>query len=76
MNALPNNPDQSFYRRLTALETRFDTILATLATKADIAMLSAMKALIGSSRLASTAIERNGFPESPPARSPAPIQQR
>ncbi len=39
MNAVPNNPDQSFDRRLTILETRFDTILPMLATKADIEAL-------------------------------------
>jgi hypothetical protein len=34
MNSLPDDP--SFDRRLTVLETRFDTILPTLATKRDI----------------------------------------
>lgn len=37
MNPLPD--DQAFDRRLTVLETRFDTILPTLATKNDLAAL-------------------------------------
>jgi hypothetical protein len=37
MNSLPDDP--SFDRRLTVLETRFDIILPTLATKSDIERL-------------------------------------
>ncbi len=37
MNPLPD--DQSFDRRLTVLETRFDTILPTLVTKSDLEAL-------------------------------------
>jgi hypothetical protein len=49
MNSIPNSPppagsggppvDQSLERRLTVLETRFDTMLPTLATKADLEAL-------------------------------------
>lgn len=50
MNAAPNNPvpaggngeparERDVYRRLTVLETRFDTILPTLATKSDLESL-------------------------------------
>jgi hypothetical protein len=39
MNSLPDDP--SYDRRLTVLETRFDTILPTLATKGDIERLRA-----------------------------------
>ncbi|GAB3457040.1 hypothetical protein GCM10027321_11430 [Massilia terrae] len=44
LNNLPPPRDADFYqldRRLTILETRFDTILPTLATKADLAELKA-----------------------------------
>jgi hypothetical protein len=34
MSSIPGDP--SFDRRLTVLETRFDTVLPTLATKSDI----------------------------------------
>ncbi|GAB3420293.1 hypothetical protein NX774_17235 [Massilia agilis] len=46
MGARPDDPYQ-LDRRLTILETRFDTILPTLATKADVAELkSELKTLL------------------------------
>lgn len=44
MNNPPPPRDDDYYqldRRLTVLETRFDTVLPTLATKADLAELKA-----------------------------------